>query len=165
MSLVCNLGYFGPNWFIDVRAYHVDADGAVYDPSFVTDNDTPFVPLKDILPLTPCALRGRAMLCPRDPVATIVDEFGDSWRTPIKGFKTYMLQREATYKLLAKYAQQGDAAAVALAAASATAAGAAAGAAATESAAAATAAATAAASVAPEEKKAAVAAAANGGDK
>jgi hypothetical protein len=115
-------GYFGPNWFIDVRAYHVDPDGAVYDPYFVDDNDTPFVHVRDILPLTPCTLRGRTAMCPRDPIATIVDEFGDSWRTPIRGFKTYMLQREATYKLLARYngTVEADAAAMIAAAGGAT---------------------------------------------
>jgi hypothetical protein len=88
-----------PPWFIDIREYDVDPDGAIYDLDFVQDNDTPYLPLDVFLPLADCKLRGEAMKCPHDSVPVIEDLFGADWRVPMPGFKTWMLQRDNTYVL------------------------------------------------------------------
>jgi len=95
-----------PPWFIDIREYEVDNDGTVYDQDFIEDNDTPYLPLDHFYPLSECTLRGLPMKCPKDSVTVIEDLFGDQWRVPMPGFKTYMLQREATYKLTSAFPSQ-----------------------------------------------------------
>lgn len=90
------LGYFGPPWFIDVRDYNVDSDGIVYDADFLDDSDTFFLHHSQILPVVPCRLRHLTVPCPKDTEAVVVDEFGETWKTPIKGFKTWMIKRPTT---------------------------------------------------------------------
>jgi hypothetical protein len=82
-----------------VRDYDVDNDGIVYDAEFISDNDTFFLPKSDILPPRECQLRHLKVPCPQNPIAVIEEEFGENWRTPIPGFKTYMIQRPSTAEL------------------------------------------------------------------
>lgn len=93
------VGYFGPPWFIDVRDYDIDSDDIVYDADFLDDSDTFFLHKSEILPVEPCKLRHLTVPCPRNAIAVIEDEFGENWRTPIKGFKTWMIKRPSTAEL------------------------------------------------------------------
>ncbi len=48
-----------------------------------------------VFPLARCKFEHLDLACPKDAEYVLREEFGDDWRIPKKGFKTFMIDRTA----------------------------------------------------------------------